>query len=204
MSAAVLNGLALSGELTTGRFDLNDSVLHYTLVDRMAEAMERGENPLDFWVPEFTFGYPVARTYQILGHILIALLYLALGKTVSLLTLFAWSKFLLVALWPLTVYAFARLLLLRPAAAVAAAVLSPLVATNGLYGLEYGSYLWRGSGLFSQAVAMHLLLLALGFGFRAVQGRREPVAAGVLLGLTFLAHFIYGFIGAISLGHINK
>ena len=149
-----------------GQFDLNDSVFHYTLVDRIVQAIERGENPLDCWVSEWTLGYPVPRTYQILGHISVALLYFVLGKTVSVLTLFVWARFLLIAFLPLTVYVSARLLMLPISAAVASAALSPLIATNNLYGLEYGSYLWRGNGLFTQAVAMHFLLLTLGFGFR--------------------------------------
>ena len=199
LALVAVNAFALSGELRAGKFDLNDSVFHYTLVDRIVQAIERGENPLDCWVSEWTLGYPVPRTYQILGHISVALLYFALGKTVSVLTLFVWARFLLIAFLPLTVYVSARLLMLPISAAVASAALSPLIATNNLYGLEYGSYLWRGNGLFTQAVAMHFLLLTLGFGFRVMRGKSSPVLTGLLLGLTFLAHFIFGFIGALSL-----
>src|SRR5215475_11359917 len=90
------NAYAISGELTAGRFDLNDSVFHYTLTERIADAMQRGENPFDCWVSEWSLGYPVPRTYQVLGHFSLALLYLALGKTVSVLTLFVCARFLLV------------------------------------------------------------------------------------------------------------
>src|SRR4051812_10880355 len=86
-----VNALALSGELRAGRFDLNDSVLHYTLVERVVQAVERGENPLDFWVSEWSLGYPVARSYQMLGHFSLAFIYLILGRTVSILTLFVWA-----------------------------------------------------------------------------------------------------------------
>src|SRR5437867_3187824 len=193
------NAYALRHELAAGRFDLNDSVFHYTLVDRTVQSIESGENPLDYWVSEWTLGYPVPRTYPTLGHLFLALLHLALGKTVSTLTLFIWARYLLVVLLPLTVYGAARLLMLTRPVAIASAVVSPLIATNGLYGLEYGAYLWRGSGLFTQALAMHVLLLTLGYGFRAMRGLCGPVLVGLLLGFTFLAHFIYGFIGAISL-----
>ncbi|HYR43401.1 MAG TPA: glycosyltransferase family 39 protein, partial [Terriglobia bacterium] len=199
LGIVLVNGFALSKELNAGRFELNDSVLHYTLVDRTVQAIERGENPLDFWTSEWSLGYPVSRTYQVLGHVSLALLYLALGKSISVLTLFIWARYLLVALVPLSVYISARLMLLSRPVAVASAALSPLIATNGLYGLEYGSYLWRGNGLFTQALAVHLLLLTLGFGFRVMRGKSSPILTGLLLGLTFLAHFIYGFIGALSL-----
>src|SRR5215831_311438 len=192
LAVLLANAYAISDELRAGRFDLNDSVFHHTLIERMADAVERGENPFDCWVSEWSLGYPVPRTYQVLGHLPLAFLYLALGKTVSVLTLFIGARFLLVALLPLTVYVSARLLLLPASTAVAAAVLAPLVSTNGLFGLEYGAYLWRGNGLFTQAVAMHLLLLTIGFGFRAIHRTGAAVHAGLLLGFTFLAHFIYG------------
>lgn len=74
-----------------------------------------------------------------------------------------------------------------------------MVSTNFLYGLEYGSYVWAGSGLFPQAVSCHFLLLAIGFGFRAICQGRRPLLPGVLLACTFLSHFIYGYIGALCL-----
>src|SRR5438552_6144448 len=154
---------------------------------------------MDYWVSEWTLGYSVPRTYPMLSYVALALLHLATGKAVSVLTLFIWAQYLLVALLPLTVYGSARLLMLPRPVAVASALVSPLIATNGLFGLEYGAYLWRGSGLFTQALAMHVLLVTVGYGFRAMRGLRGPVLVGVLLAFTFLAHFIYGFIGAISL-----
>jgi hypothetical protein len=48
LAIVAVNAFALSAELRAGNFDVNDSVLHYTLVDRMVQAIERGENPLDF------------------------------------------------------------------------------------------------------------------------------------------------------------
>src|SRR5205807_2539095 len=83
--------------------------------------------------------------------------------------------------------------------ALAAAVMSPLISSAGLYGLEYGSYVWAGSGLFPQSVAAHLFLLSLGFGYRALRRGSGTTLAGVLLGLTCLAHLIFGYMGALSL-----
>src|SRR5206468_4833636 len=192
------NAYSLGHELAGGRFELNDSVFHYTLADRTVQAIETGENPMDYWVSEWTLGYSVPRTYPMLSYVALALLHFATGKAVSVLTLFIWAQYLLVALLPLTVYGSARLLMLPRPVAVASALVSPLIATNGLFGLEYGAYLWRGNGLFTQALAMHLLLLTIGYGFRAVRGMCSTLRAGVFLGLTFLAPFIYGFIGAVS------
>ena len=195
----LIHAFALRHELTITTVDLNDNVYHYTLAARMAQALESGENPLDCWASEWSLGYPVPRTYQPLGHIVAALAYLAVGKSISLLTLFVWVRYLLLSLFPLTLYCSCRLLRLDRYGAVAAALAAPLLATNGLFGLEYGSFVWRGKGLYTQAWAIHLLPLTLGWSFRAVQSGRGLVGAGVLLALTFLAHMIYGYMGAVSI-----
>ncbi|HEV2446955.1 MAG TPA: hypothetical protein VGS58_13585, partial [Candidatus Sulfopaludibacter sp.] len=195
----LVNAAALRPELAISRVDLNDNVFHFTLIERMGQALERGENPLDCWSPEWSLGYPVLRTYQPLAHLMVLGAWLALGKSVSLMTVFVWARFLAVALLPLSFFAAARLLGLRPIAAASAAVLAPLVSTNFLYGVEYGSFTWAGSGLFPQSVAVHLLLLSIGLGYRAVRQGKHLTMAGAVLGLTFLAHFIYGYIGALSL-----
>ena len=185
-------------EISISRVDLNDNVFHFTVIDGMVNAIARGGNPLDFWLPEWSFGYAVPRTYQPLAHLLVVLVYFALGKTVSLMTIFVWIRLLSVLLLPVTFFATARLLSLGWLEAAAAALLVPLVSTNYLYGLEYGSYLWAGSGLFTQAVATHFLLLAIGFAFQGIRHGRRLALAGLLLGVTFLAHFIYGYIGALT------
>jgi hypothetical protein len=198
IAVLIVNAAGLRPELSVSRVDLNDNVSHFTMVERMVQAVERGENPLDCWSPEWSFGYPMLRVYQTLPHAMTALAYFALGKTVSLMTVFVWMQFLSVMLLPLSFFAAARLLDLGPKTAAAAAILAPLI-TSGLYGLEYGSYVWAGSGLFPQAVATHFLLLSLGFAFCALRRGERLHVAGVFLGLTFLCHFIYGYIGALSI-----
>src|SRR5690242_12530617 len=134
------HSIALWPETAISRVDLNDNVFHYTLVERIVEAVQQGQNPLDCWSPEWSLGFPVLRVYQPLAHLLVAAAWFALGKTVSLMTVFVWVRFLSVALLPLTFYAAARLLGLSRLTAAAAAMLSPLVSTDFLYGIEYGSY----------------------------------------------------------------
>jgi len=195
----IASAIALSPELTITRVDLNDNVMHYPLVADMVDTIERGGNPFDGWSPEWVLGYPVPRTYQPLGHLLVALTYFALFKSVSLMTVFVWVRFLSVALLPLTFFITARLLSLSRLTAAAAALLCPFISTPGLYGLEYGSYLWAGSGLFTQAIATHFALLSIGFGYRAIRRGRLLAVTGLLVGLTFLAHFIYGYIAALTI-----
>ena len=195
----VVNAAALWPELTISRVDLNDNVFHFTLTERIVQAVERGENPLDCWSPEWSLGYPVLRTYQPLAHFLVALVYFAFGKSVALMTIFVWARFLSVVLLPLSFFTSARLMGLRPLTAASAAILAPLVSTNFLYGIEYGSFTWAGSGLFPQAVGTHFLLLALGLAFQSIRRGSRTALTGALLGLTFLAHLIYGYMGAVSI-----
>ena len=124
--AAVLiaNAIGLVPELTVSRVDLNDNAMHYPLVAGMVEAIERGDNPFDWWAHEWSLGYPVLRTYQPLAHAMVAAGYFALFKSVSLMTVFVWVRYLSVALLPLTFFVTARLLSLSPLTAAAAAMLS--------------------------------------------------------------------------------
>src|SRR5579862_4801883 len=197
--ALSFNAVGLLPELAISRVDLNDNVLHFPLIQGVVQAIEHGRNPFDWWAPEWSLGYPVLRTYQPLAHALVVAVYYALFKSVSLMTIFVWVRYLSVLLLPLTFFATARMLTLSPLTAAAAALLSPLISTHALYGIEYGSYLWAGSGLFTQAVACHFALLAIGFGYSALRRGRSLAWTGVLVGLTLLAHFIYGYIAAITL-----
>ncbi len=199
--AAVLavHAVVLAPELTITRVDLNDNVFHYGIVEDMTRAIERGDNPVDWWAPEWSMGYPVPRTYQPLAHLIVVAIYFLLFKSVSLMTIFIWVRYFSVLLIPLTFFATARLMTFSPLTAAAAAMISPLISTDALYGIEYGSYLWAGSGLFTQAVAFHFAMLAIGFGYRAIRRASSLALTGVLLGATFLAHFIYGYIAAITL-----
>ena len=195
----LLNAVAVWPELTVGRVSRNDNVSHYTLLAGMVQAVEQGDNPLDFWSPETAFGFSIFRTYQPLAHALVALAYFALGKSVSLMTLFVLARFLAILAMPLSFFAMARMIGFHPLTAAAASLLSPLIAATGpgQLGLEYRS--WLGFGVFPQAVATNLLLLSLGLAFRAVRQGRRIALAGAVLGLTCLAHLIYGWMGALTI-----
>ena len=193
------NAVALSAELRVGRLLANDSNLHLSLVKGMVRAVENGENPLDFWSPGVSFGSAPIRTYQPLAHVATTLVYFMLGKTVSLVTVFVWMRYLWVVLLPAGFFAAARLLELPPLTAAASAMLAPLISTDSWYGLDYSSYVSTGRGLFPQSVAAVLLLVAIGCGYQALRRGRRGVLAGILLGLTCVCHFIYGWIGAVTL-----
>src|SRR5438067_13607398 len=97
--AAVLlvSAIGLWPDIAITRFDVNDNISHFAMLDSMVRTIEQGGNPIDFWAPEVAFGSAVFRTYQPLAHGLVALLYFAFVKAVPLITLFSVVRFL--AMW---------------------------------------------------------------------------------------------------------
>jgi hypothetical protein len=190
----LVNATALAPELEIGRVNLNDTVFHFTILDRLVQ-----QPALEFWMPEWSFGYPVLRGYQPFGHWLAVSIHFATFRQFPLDVLFAFLRWLLLAIFPLTAYIACRWLPMPRMTAAAVALLSPLIASPNLYGIEYGSYLWRGNGLYTQLVAMHFFVLAIAAGCRAIRHGRAVWAAGLLLALTFLSHFIYGYMAAATL-----
>src|SRR5260370_16800672 len=110
----VVNGGALSAELSMGAVNGTDNISHWALLQGMVHAMETGGNPLDFWSGEGSFGAATMRTYQPLAHALVALLYFALGKTVPLITVFLWLRYLAMLLLPLAFFPPPQIFTLPP------------------------------------------------------------------------------------------
>jgi hypothetical protein len=86
----VWNAVRLWPDVGASVIGFNDTVLHYPLVQGVVEEIEHGGNPLDFWYADAVLGYPVVRDYHSLSHLMVALAYYALGKSVSLATVLLW------------------------------------------------------------------------------------------------------------------
>src|SRR5207248_1573493 len=85
---------------------------------------------------------------------------------------------------------------LLPEVTVAAAVgasASTLLATNFLYGFDFGSYLWRGLGLYTQIWAMHLSFVALAGLWRLVRYGTGFRWTSVVLAVLVLSHLLYAY-----------
>ena len=144
---------------------------HLAASQRLGESIARGEPFLDPWVSQWALGYPVWRSYQPLPH-LVAAAVISLGRPfASPAASFAALYFVLLVLLPASIYLGARLLGLNPLAAGLAAIL--ILAPNeagdfGRFGLSYGAFVWRGSGLYTELFALLLLLPSLGLAARAI------------------------------------
>src|SRR5580765_6806965 len=151
----ILVGVAVAFNLWTLRAEflnvwyLNDAGIHQSMVRWAALRMREGHLPFDGWYPYLSLGASRFHHYQSLPHILTGALSVALGAAT-----FRWSLYLLLAAWPISVYAGARLLGLSRWPAAAAALISPLLASAPGLGYEWGSYVWRGSGAWAQQWGM--------------------------------------------------
>ncbi|HEU0108335.1 MAG TPA: 6-pyruvoyl-tetrahydropterin synthase-related protein, partial [Vicinamibacteria bacterium] len=156
---------------------------------------------LDPWVSEWALGYPVWRSYQPLPHLFAAAVMRLAEPWSGHAASFAFLQYALLVLWPASVYAGARLMGFEPAGAGLASllVLAPSATGElGRYGLGLGAFVWRGSGLYTQLVALHFLVLSLGATVRALDRGRGRVLAALLLGLTILSHIVFGYVALLS------
>ena len=178
--------------------NLNDSLVHLSMVRWALQRIREGHLPFDGWYPYLGLGSSLFHHYQSLPHILTAGIGVAIGPDRA----FFGTLYLLLASWPISVYLGARLLGWERWVAAAAAVISPLLVSTPGYGYEHGSYTWRGLGVWSQEWAMWLLPLAWGLSWRAVS-RSKPVryaVAALVVGLTAASHFLTGYLAFLALG----
>ncbi|MBN1139396.1 MAG: YfhO family protein, partial [Anaerolineae bacterium] len=196
------NLAALWPEVAVETPTLNDSTLHLTLVQRAADALERGEDPTDPWVSSFVEGYPLFHHYQHLPHVATALIYEALGRAVAARTVLDWIQLLLLSSFPLSIYWTGRRLGFEAAPSALAGLVSSLLATNGLYGLDWASYLWRGYGLYTQLWGMWLLGPAVAGLYVTLRQGRAYAGTALLLAGTILSHTVLGYAALLTGGLI--
>jgi hypothetical protein len=193
-AAVLFNAVVLRAELHPAWY-LNDSSIHASMARWAAERIREGHLPFDGWYPYLSLGASRFHHYQSLPHILTAVASLAFGRAT-----FAWSAYLLLVTWPISVYAGARLFGFEPWHAAAAAAVSPLVSSAPGLGYEYGSYLWIGSGTWSQLWGMWALPFALALSWRAVARDGSLALGAAAVGLTVCLHLLTGYLALLAVG----
>ncbi len=171
----------------------NDSQTHLQMVQMARYFLARGELPFGHWYPNLSLGSPFFVQYQSASAVLTGIVSLAFGATQT----YAWSLYLLLALWPLCIYWSARLLGLDRWQAGVAAAISPLLHTVTGRGFEPGAYTWLGWGLWSELWAMWSLPLAWGFTWRFVSQRRQLLGAVIALSATIAFHFLMAYLAGV-------
>jgi hypothetical protein len=199
--ALVFNAICLAPELHIGGLAWSDTTFHIAASERLIESLARGEPFLDPWVSEWSLGYPVWRSYQPIPHLVAGAVFWLSGSITDHATAFAALQYVLLVLLPLSTYMGARLLRLGPIGAGLAALLifAPSGAGDlGRYGVGYGAFVWRGSGLYTQLFALHTLVLSLGVVSRALDSGRWRACASVVLAVTALSHVVFGYVALVS------
>ncbi len=185
--------VTLRAELTPARY-LNDEALHSSMVRWATHRIDSGHVPLDGWYPNFNLGLPQFHHYQSLPHIITGYV----GTLVDPGKAFRWAEYLLLALWPLSIYWGARLFGFDRWTAGTAALVAPFLASVTSYGFEHSSYLWIGGGLWSQKWGMWLLPIAMGLSWRVVKGQGNISLGALAVGLTVALHFLTGYLALLS------
>lgn len=188
LSFAVGFNLWLYKAEPTAVIDPNDNTFQYALVDRTNSiwdfAYKKCSSSLsgiltfpvchfsylsDHWVHNWAVGYNLPYYYSHIPQIVIVGTWRFISSFVPHLSLFTYYHiviYLLLCLIPVPVFLALRVMGLPFLTAGVGALLATHLSTDGLYGLDPSSFLWRGYGLSSQLFAMIWLPLALAYSFR--------------------------------------
>ncbi|KKS97773.1 MAG: hypothetical protein UV73_C0005G0050 [Candidatus Gottesmanbacteria bacterium GW2011_GWA2_43_14] len=198
--------------------DPNDNIFQYSLVNRTNWVWENYGCPIslaclpnlvDHNVTYWAEGYALPFYYSHLPQIVIVashklLIYpltSLIGQAVSLFEYYNWTKYLLLALFPLPVFLALRIAGFTPIVSAVVAILASHYSTDGLYGIDPPSFLWRGYGLTSQLYAMTFMPLALAYSFKSFKTaglvNKNTLLAVLFLVLTTAGHLGMGIISLI-------
>lgn len=201
--------------------DPNDNIFQYSLVDRTNWVWSQYHCPFSFQclanlvdhnVPTWVEGYPLPFYYSHIPqialvssyHLLIAPIVSIFSSDFSLYIYYNWTKYLLLSFLPLSFFIALRIAGFNPILSVMGAFLGSHFSTDGLYGIDQPSYLWRGYGLTSQLYAIFFFPLAIASTYRALRDESEnhkkkyTLLAAVFLTLTTAGHLGLGIMGFLS------
>src|ERR1044072_7386049 len=197
--AILFNLILLFPEVSIPVPNLTDNVLHYSLIERAADAMEARTNVLDPWVTYWDMGFPVFQYYQHLPHMLVAAVHQLSGKRADLFSLFNWTKYLLLASFPLAIYIGSRKLEMAKTTAAFSALCASLLSTDGLFGTDFSSFVWRGSGLYPQIWGIVLFPVCLGQTYSTIKYNKGYLRSILVFTVLLLSHVIYAYMAVLSL-----
>ncbi len=191
--------IALLPELTPIP-SVNDDAAHLLFVRRANDAIAAGQDPVDFWVPDLELGFPQFAYYQHLPHLAVVAVDRMLLERVDIVTVFNAVRYVLLVGLPLTVLWSMRRMRFGSIAAAIGAASSSVLSTNGLLGLDYGSYVWRGFGVFTQLIAVHVFFLLLPLLQGVMDRGRGHAVAAIALAALMLSHLLYAVMMGVSAG----
>ena len=180
--------------------DMNDSVLHLLATDLAVGAIAGGQNAIDPWLGTIGMGFPLFHYYQHLPYVSTALIHVLTLGVFPPADIVNWTAYLLLCLFPLSIYWSMRRFGFDQLSSAMGGLVASLTATEGLYGLGFMSYVWRGYGLYTQLWGMVFLPPALALGYRVLRDGRGDFWATLSLAATLMSHLILGYIAVLTLG----
>lgn len=154
----------------------------------------------DHWVPEWAMGYPLPHFYQHIPDLVVVIFYhlISLITPITLLTIFNWTKYLMLCFFPLVIYYSARKFDFSRLAAALSSLVSTLIATNYLYGTDYNALVFRGSGMYTQLWGIFFLPLALSSIYYSLKYGKGYIKSVVFLSLALAGHLVFGYMAVLS------
>ena len=185
---AVVFNLRLYYLEPTATTDPNDNNFQFALVDRANTVWDFAQQkcskefflayPIchlsymsDHWVPNWAQGYNIPYYYSHTPQTVIVasyrfLTFLHIVNGMSLFAYYHWIIYFLLCLFPIALFLALRVIGLSWFTAGVGAIFGTHLSTDGLYGLDPSSFLWRGYGLSSQLYAMIFMPLSLAFSWK--------------------------------------
>ena len=174
--------------------DPNDNTFHFALIDEAKNVWNQvfsGKlSPLyllDNWNERWAEGFPLSFYYSHLPEAAISLL--SFFVPISTFKLMVIIRTSLLILLPVSFFLGARILGFSSIFGLIFAFFSQAIFTDGLYGLDSSSFLWRGWGLLSQLLAVFILPLAFAYGIDYLKNKKNLGRAIFFNFLLAQAHF---------------
>lgn len=205
LSAIGFNLWHLFPEIIGGGIAPNDTLFHWRLIDTAVDAMTHGRDFTDPWQGTMSLGFPVFHHYQHLSHIPLALIHVLTLKAFPVIDLIRWATYLLVSLFPLSIYWSLRRFRFDPLTCAMGGLLASLIGNDFQLwgGFGYDNYTFGGFGLYTQLWGMVLLPVALAVGYETIRTGRGYFWATLLLSATLMSHLIFGYMAFLSLGFLT-
>ncbi len=205
----------------TAQVDPNDNAFQYALVYRTNQIWDFADKkcsgniltfPIchfsylaDHWVPNWNEGYNLPFYYSHVPQVLIVGSWKMIQVFTSSVSLFQYYHliiYLLLCLFPLSVFLAVQVTGASWMTAGLAALLASQISTDGFYGLDPSSFLWRGYGLSSQLFAMVWLPLALAYAYRCF---KKYTTQNIKFGIKIPSDFFFAIVFLIftTAGHIG-
>ena len=135
----------------------NDTIYHLLATEIVVEAIVQGQDFIDPWQGTMDMGFPLFHYYQHLPHVTIGLAHVLTLRFFPIADILNWTVYLLLSLSPLSIYWSIRRFGFDQLSTAMGSLVASLVATAGIGGLSFASYVFQGWGVYTQLWAMVLL-----------------------------------------------